>query len=166
MTNGEALKVLEISQRIFKEVKGFKFNKAIVDAEEQLEKIKKAVERIHEPTSQFKEYQKKYQETALKYCKKDASGQPMVDTIPVGNGQYVYDFKFDPKRESARKKALEEIEKPYQNDIKKQEKKEVEYRKALKEDSGYKKIAINEKEIPADLSTEQTRLVFKLFNVK
>ena len=166
MTNGEALEVLFKSQEIFREVKGYKFNKAIVEAEEELEKIKKAVERIHEPTSRFKEYQKKYQETALKYCKKDADGKPMVDTIPVGNGQYIHDFKFDQKRESARKKAMEELEKPYQNDIKKQEKKEEDYRKALKEDSGYRKIAINEKDVPEDVTTEQTRLIKKLFNVK
>ena len=113
----------------------------------ELESLNKAVEQ----TKEFKEYENKRIELAIKYAKKDSKGDPTI-----ANNEYVLEDKkgFD--------KQIKELQKGYDKAIKEREKQFEEYNKLLEEDVDIKLYQIELDNLPKEITPQQMSAILSI----
>lgn len=164
-TVAEANELLQLSLEL-NNLSGFSFGMALADAVEILEKEKKVIEKIKEPSEAYKAYEK--EKTALneKWAEKDETGKPKM--TPERIGDYIrhnYVISDDDKPNWG--KEFQKLEKKHAAAIKEEKEKMQNFKDALQEKSTFLPIEIDMKVLKKnEINAGQMRIIRKLFILK
>ncbi len=162
MKKWEAMSLLAMSRLAFKEIPDYSFGEAIMDAEEQLEKIEKILNKIKDPSEDYSKYQEQLSKLTLDYAAKNPDGSPKwIATDNFGHGYY--DIAAEKAGEfNSKKTALDKKNKKF---IDEQVVKNENYNRALKEEATFHVIELHEKQLPLEILLPDRRVVRKLLKI-
>lgn len=113
----------------------------------QVEEIIKDMEKGIEPNEKVKEFTKKREELAKKFCVKDEKGQPKLKRAPgaqPGSMQMIYDIPGQDDEKSAYRKDLAKLEKEYKEELDKHQEIVDKYNtEFIEEETEYQPFMIN-----------------------
>ncbi len=130
-------------------LRGVKLAYAIAKNKMSLEKELKTLQKVNEPSNDFKTYLQKRRKLLEKYCEKDENGNLKTESIPNGIRYVGVEKNKDFQKE------LKKLMSDNMKLIKKQTDKDNEYQRFLQEESDLELHKIDFKMIPEDITVEQ-----------
>jgi len=163
--NGDLEGLLEGFTKL-KELTGFKFVIALNRNKELIESELNIISQIRKESDEIVKLKEEFQAKQILYADKDEDGNPKLEVATMADGSHGQRIVMSADSQKKLSKELDKFNKDNKDVIKKQNDKDIEYIKALSEDTAIKFHIIDEDDVPTDISVEQFEVIDFMVNLK
>lgn len=160
MKNYKAQNLLQLVDKL-NDLSGFTFAMAIAKAKKLLMEEQEILNNIVKPSKEYEKLLEESRNIYKKYALKNEDGTIKTKTV---NNQDIFDI--DKTKIKELKDEIAKLEKKNKALIEEQSAKNVEYEKAMQEESTFLPFEISEKQMPKNITVEQMEIALYFLKIK